>query len=691
MGQERVENISRLLQAIARGAAQSRSRMRLKHRAWFFALFQAVLVFCALVFAWCLRFDFSFPDRLLLLSAAPVLIAIRLVSLASFDLLHGWWRYAGVSDVLDIVKAVTLGSIAFFLAMYVFLGVTTFPRSIYVLEALMTTGLLAGVRLISRATAERSRDDSTRNDKRVMLIGAGFAAEMVIREIKRLGSGYHAVGCVDDDHSKVGIRLLGVPVLGTVDQLPAVLRKQDVDEVLIAVPSATGEQMQRFVMICGQAGVKFTTVPSLQDMIDGRFKINECREVRIEDLLGRDSVEIDLESVRKQINNQVVLVTGAAGSIGSELCHQIMEYGPAKLLCVDQSETGIFYLQLELSERKNKSEIICCVADIRDDERIRAIFAKHRPQIVFHAAAYKHVPVMERNVQEAVNNNIFALLGLLEIADQHGCKNFVLISSDKAVRPTNVMGVTKRVGELMIACRPANSMRCVSVRFGNVLGSNGSVVPIFQKQLRDNHWLTITHPDVKRYFMTTREAVSLVLQAFAVGNHGETLVLDMGEPVSILDLARTLIRLSGKSEDEVSIRFTGLREGEKLVEELVYSNEEIHATPSHKIKRVLGTPNRWFDLQRHLEQLRVYVSTDAPALIRAKLKEIVPEYSFRLEEQRQESTISLEKIAPAAATPAALLLKPTARPAKESLDRSQLDARKAIGGAARRASEIEAT
>jgi FlaA1/EpsC-like NDP-sugar epimerase len=324
----------------------------------------------------------------------------------------------------------------------------------------------------------------------------------------------------------------------------------------------------------------------------------------------------------------VVLVTGAAGSIGSELCRQILEYSPSTLLCLDQSETGIFYLEQELAKFSGLGKTVFCVADVGDRERMSKIFAEYSPEAVFHAAAYKHVPVMERNVQEAVKNNVFALLRLLEIAEENGCESFVVISSDKAVNPTSIMGATKRIGELIIACRPVNGMRCVSVRFGNVLGSNGSVVPLFQEQLRRNQPLAITHPEIKRFFMTGREAVSLVLQAFAIGNRGDTLVLDMGKPVKILDLARTLIRLSGRTEREVGIRFTGLREGEKLKEELFYATEEVHRTSFEKIKRIRSAQVGWSQLQRQLNELRSSLSIGGPEPVRRKIKEIVPEYSY---------------------------------------------------------------
>ena len=600
----------------------------LQYRTWLVACFQALLILASLVLAWLLRFDLALPYRAELFSVAPLLIVIRLVVIERFGLLHGWWRYTGVSDALDIVKAIALGSAVFLVLMRFVLGVTAFPRTIYFLEAVLSMGLLAGVRLFSRVFTE-SVGSVGISHKKVMLIGAGSAAQMVIREIKRWPDSYQVVGCVDDDPSKCGIKIHGVPVIGSVDRLPALVAAHPIDEVLIAVPVATGKQMQRFVGICEQAGVRFRTVPALRDIITGQGRIHEFRDVHLEDLLGRDAVEIDLGSVRERIDGRVVLVTGAAGSIGSELCRQILKYAPAVLLCLDQSETGIFYLQQELSSLSAASQTIFCVADIGDGERLRKLFAEHSPAVVFHAAAYKHVPVMERNVQEAVKNNVFGLLGLLEIAESSGCESFVVISSDKAVNPTSIMGATKRVGELIIACRPANGMRCVSVRFGNVLGSNGSVVPLFQKQLQNSQPLTITHPEIKRFFMTGHEAVSLVLQAFAIGNHGDTLVLDMGEPVRILDLARTLIRLSGKSEREVDILFTGLREGEKLIEELFYDTEEVHPTPIEKIKRTRSPLDSWCKLQQHLDELRTSMGVDGAGPVRRKMKEIVPEYSYQ--------------------------------------------------------------
>ena len=601
---------------------------------WFVALFQALLISFSLVLAWLLRFDYSLPYRRMLLVAIPVLIFIRLAAIARFGLLHGWWKYTGLSDALDISKAVLLGSGAFILAMHYGLGLKGFPRSVYMLEPLLTATFLVGVRIFSRILAESVRLDRA-SSKKVLLIGAGIAAQTAVREMKRLNCGYAALGYVDDDRSKHGLKIHGVQVVGSVKDLPMLIEQWPVDEVLIAVPSATGKQMQRFVEICEQANVKFRTMPALSDIISGRVRISEFRDVRVEDILGRDPVEIDMESVKREIRGHVIAVTGAAGSIGSELCRQILDYGPSVLLCIDQNETGMFYLERELSAMASSACVIGCVADIGDIERMQGLFKEHNPVAVFHAAAYKHVPIMEANVQSAVNNNVFGLLKFLDVVHESGCQSFVLISSDKAVNPTSVMGATKRIGELIIASQPKEGLRCVAVRFGNVLFSSGSVVPVLQEQIRSNRALTITHPDINRFFMTTREAVSLVLQAFTIGNHGDTLVLDMGTPVKIVDLARTLIRLAGKTEQQIEIKFTGLREGEKLSEELFYSTEEVCATSFSKINKA-SNQKQLSNLGVLLEELRNAIDVEDPASIRAKIKKIVPEYSSSAPLKAQE-------------------------------------------------------
>jgi FlaA1/EpsC-like NDP-sugar epimerase len=600
----------------------------------FIYVFQATLVFSSLIMGWLLRFDFSLPYRRTLFISGLLLVVVRLVTLRFFKLNHGWWHFASVSDALNILKAVISGSLIFFVVNRYLFGVVAFPRSIYFLEAILTISLLAGSRLVSRVLVESVRRDSSRS-KRVILVGAGFAAEMVIRELARPRSGYVVVGCVDDDASKLGMRIHGVSVLGNVGELAAVVEVNSVDEILIAIPSASGKDMQRITEECQKANLPFKTVPTLRDIIRGEAIVSQVREVRLEDLLGREAVQIDLDAVRREIKGRPVIVTGAAGSIGSELCRQLLEYCPSQLVCLDQNETGLFFLRLELIEHNNGTQLTFCVADLNDSEHMRHLLSEFAPEVIFHAAAYKHVSMMESNVQEAVKNNVLALAGFLDLAARAGCKKFVLISSDKAVNPTNVMGATKRICELICSSHPSNGMRCVSVRFGNVLGSNGSVIPVLKQQLANHGRLTVTHPETKRFFMITREAVALVLQAFVIGNHGDILVLDMGEPMRILDLARNLIRLSGKSEHDVEIQFTGLRDGEKLEEELFYHHEKVLPTSCEKIKRTNGSPKNWLGLCRQLDELQVLMTIDGEGLIRAKIKEIVPEYSFPTDQSIQ--------------------------------------------------------
>ncbi len=558
-----------------------------------------------------------------------------------FNLMHGWWRYTGLSDSIDVLKAALTGSFAFFLIVRYGLQLTAFPLSIYALEMLLTFMLLAGVRVLSRVVVESVRAGS--GSKRLLLVGAGHAAQAIIRETrleKRAkangaqrnppndnDSGYKVIGCVDDDPLKKGLRIMGVPVFGQIKDLQKFVVRERIDEVLIAIPSATQSQMCRLVAICKEAGVAFRTVPTMAELIAGRVTLQQVREVSLSDLLGRIPVDLDLESVREHIRDRVVMVTGAAGSIGSELCRQIRDYKPKLLLCLDQNETGIFHLQHQLAHGGGSdSSNVFCVADFSNQERMRKIFLAHRVEIVFHAAAYKHVPMMEANVDEAVGNNVFGLLALLNVAESSNCSSFVMISSDKAVNPSNVMGCTKRVGELILAAWPGERMRCVSVRFGNVLGSNGSVIPLFQEQIRQNQPITITHPEMTRFFMTISEAVSLVLQAFVIGRKGDILVLDMGKPVRIADLANTLIRLSGKTGQE--IKFVGLRPGEKLFEELFYAEERVFPSACEKIACTESVRLAWATLKRGLDALYIAVSLGNRASILAHLHRIVPQFTY---------------------------------------------------------------
>lgn len=599
----------------------------LRHSTYFVLAFQGGLIFLSLLSAWFLRFEFELPQKKLLLFAVPVLIGIRLIIIRVFNLHHGWWRYTGIPDVVNVLKAVVVSTLLFWLTMTSLPQLHGVPISIYFLEAVIAVFLLAGTRIISRTLVDSVTEDA-KSRKRCIVIGAGAASETILREMRRSDSGYVSVGSVDDDPSKRGVRISGAKVLGAVNDLPRLAHLHAVDEILIAVPSATDAQMERFLEICSQTGIPFRTLPGLQNILDGNVSINELREVRLEDLLGRHPVHIELAAVRREIEGRCVLVTGAAGSIGSELCRQIIQYDPACLVCVDQWETGLFHLEADLRRRRLHSDLIVRVADITDAERMHSILEAYLPGTIFHAAAYKHVPMMETNVEEAIKNNVFGLITMLDLAEESGCESFVLISSDKAVNPVSVMGATKRIGELILASRPESGMRCVSVRFGNVLGTAGSVVPVLQEQLRKQEALTLTDPEARRFFMTLGEAVSLVIQAFAIADHGDILVLDMGEQVRIMDLSRKLIKLSGRPQQSVKITFTGLRPGEKLEEELFYPAERVLSTRHERINKARGQIAPWPELCRKLDELQARLATGNDEALRKTVQGLVPEYRW---------------------------------------------------------------
>jgi len=584
--------------------------------------------------------EFAFPQVRLFLLALPLLVSMRLLAMEQFNLFHGYWRYTGMSDAVDIVKAVALGSAGFVIAERWIFGVTSFPISVYCIEAILTAGALGGVRMLSRAFMQRVQvHASGMASKTVVVIGAGCGAGMLLRELPR--SGYTALALVDDDPAKAGVRLHGVRVAGTIKDLPRIVRHFGPEELMIAIPSATGEEMRRITERCQETGLRFRTIPGLADLIYGTVTVEQLREVNLEDLLGRKPVEFNLQSVKRKIAGRVVMVTGAAGSIGSELCNQLLMYGPSKLVCVDQAETPLFHLQQAHSRPGVKA--VYRVADVTDGARMRDLIEEHDVRAIFHAAAYKHVSLMEENLQEAVKNNVFGLLTLMEVAGQSGCEDFLLISSDKAVHPTSFMGCTKRIGELIVASRPSGRMRCVSVRFGNVLGSQGSVIPLFQEQIRTHRQISVTDPDVTRYFMTIPEAVSLVLQAFTIGSKGDILVLDMGQPVRILDMAKTLIRLSGIAQDKIKIVFSGLRPGEKLYEELFYDFEGRSLTEAQKVLRTQSRVTSWQELQAQLQALHAEYATGVPARIRSMVKEIVPQYQWAPAEDSHRKPVQMVK------------------------------------------------
>jgi len=608
-------------------------------RYWAMFLMQLVTVCAALVLASLLRFDFQMPQLTLLLIAAVVLVVIRWSAMRWFKLTHNYWRYTGIGDLKDLMWAVFVGSIAFFIIFRVLCQVTYLPLSVYLIEGALSFLLLSGLRVNARMILQARDARRQGATSPVLIVGAGSATVQLLHALK--GTSYRAVGLVDDDPSKQNLKLGGVPVVGQVDQLPALAHRLEVAEVLIAIPSATGAEMIHITDACTRAGLPFRAVPSLSDLIDGRVTISEFREVNLDDLLGREPVRLESEGVRAKLQGLVVMVTGAAGSIGSELCKQIVRYQPEKLICVDQAETPLFNLQ-QHALASAKIPVIFSVADISNTYRMRELLIEHDVRVIFHAAAYKHVPMTEQNPYEGLQNNVFGLMNLVDTAEECGCEDFLLISTDKAVNPSSLMGCTKRIGEMIIGSRVSSQMRCVSVRFGNVLGSQGSVIPLFQEQIRTRRCVTVTHPQMTRYFMTIPEAVSLVLQAFTVGEHGNILVLDMGEPIRILDLAKTLIRISGKKESEIQIVFTGMRPGEKLYEELFYETEVRLSTSLAKVMRAQGHLPQWQVLSRRLAELQLLPYYQNAELIRAKIKQIIPEYEWEPGEVVNAGTMAAE-------------------------------------------------
>lgn len=539
--------------------------------------------------AFLLRFEFDVPEEY----AAPglfwlaVSIGIRISVFAWFGMFAGMWRYTGAKDLGALAKSATLSTLIF--AVFLVLGgFRSYPRSILVIDFLLTMILVGGLRFGVRslwqlaATVSQKREGVAR---RVLIVGAGNAGESLLREMQKTHGGrYEVVGFVDDDAGKRGARIHGVAVLGVLVDVAMLVQRHKVDEVVLAIPSASGQAMRRIVDLVKTSGIAMRTIPGVDQLIEGRVTINQLRSVNIEDLLGREPVRLDMQSIASLIEGRVVMVTGAGGSIGSELCRQVGRFAPSKLLLVERSENALFEIHRELGKTPD-GLIVPCMADITDEPRMRRLFAEHQPAVVLHAAAHKHVPMMEENPGEALKNNIGGTRMVANLANEFGVDRFVMISTDKAVNPTSVMGATKRVAELYIqALSQRSKTRFVAVRFGNVLGSAGSVIPIFKEQIAAGGPVTVTHPEMKRYFMTIPEASQLVLQAATMGNGGEIFVLDMGEPVKIVDLARDLITLSGLTPDkDVEIRFTGLRPGEKLFEELSTADEMAEKTRHPKI------------------------------------------------------------------------------------------------------------
>jgi FlaA1/EpsC-like NDP-sugar epimerase len=579
--------------------------------------------------AYWLRFNLeSIPPLILqraFLLLGPVVLVQGCVSWY-FGLYRGLWRFASLPDLIRIIKAVVVGTAISAVVTFLATQMQEVPRSVFPLYAILLVALLSGPRLIYRWFKDHRL--YVHHGKRVLIVGAGRAGEMLARDLLRESTTLHEpVAFVDDDAAKIGKEIHGIRVVGQCDSISEVVQAEAVELILIAVPSASSAQMRRIVGLCEDTAVPFRTLPRMQDLVSGQIGVKEMRDVRIEDLLGREKVTLDWASITSGLAGKSVMVTGGGGSIGSELCRQIARLRPAKLVILERSEFNLYKIDLELRRIYPELQLESVLADACDSLAVDSTMKTHRPAVVFHAAAYKHVPMLEHQARPAVLNNVFGTRILADKANEYGCESFVLISTDKAVNPANVMGTTKRVAEIYCQNLNASSQtRYITVRFGNVLGSDGSVIPLFQDQIAAGGPVTVTHPEITRFFMTIPEACQLILQACVMGQGGEIFVLDMGEPIKISYLAEQLILLSGKKPGEdIEIVYTGLRPGEKLYEELFHSAEKLTDTVHPKILLAQSRRVNAEVLNQGLEQLRQACAGLDEAGIRNQLQGLVPE------------------------------------------------------------------
>lgn len=590
----------------------------------------ALMVMVAWLMAFWLRYnltEFSHRTWIVALHTLPIIVAVQMLAAVWCGCYRGMWRFASLPDLIRIVKAVMIGAIIALGCIFVFNRLVNVPRVVFPLYVILLTCCWGAPRIVYRILKDYFRHVQHAN--RVLIIGAGYAGESLVRELMRDRHGrYKPVAFLDNDIKLLGKDIHGVRVVGTIDKLEKYVRRLRASMVMLAIPSATTKQMQSIVNACDELDIPYRTLPSISDLTENRITINALRKVEIEDLLGRDPVQLDWHHINESLQDKVVLVTGGGGSIGSELCRQIAQCRPSKLVIIENSEFNLYNISQELQQQFAEIELVACLVDAGDAKFVNQVFMQHRPEVVFHAAAYKHVPLLENQLLVAVKNNIFATRVLADLAVQYRVQKFVLVSSDKAVNPTNIMGLSKRIAE--IYCQNVNSQggtQFVTVRFGNVLGSTGSVVPLFRKQLEAGGPITVTHPDMTRYFMTIPEATSLILQSYTMGQGGEIYVLDMGEPVKITYLAEQMIRLAGKLPNkDIKIKYTGIRPGEKMFEELFHGSEALRPTSHHKISLANSRKVDWITLIKSFDKVEFAYQSDDEAKILNELCELVPEY-----------------------------------------------------------------
>lgn len=555
----------------------------LRYRRLFIILLHALLAMLVYALAFALRFDGVIPEQFfpLFLKTLPGAVILKVVIMDVFKLHRGLWRYVSLDDLVRLVKAVTVSTVCFVLFNYFLLHLNEFPRSIYLIDWMLAVMVFAGKRVIIRILRELSHEaDADPEEKPILIAGAGDTGEMALREMTAKSPlGRSIVGFVDDDPTKRDTSVRGIRVLGPLSATPRLIDSEGIGTVLVAMPSAPKRVVRELVQSCSSLNVKFKILPAFRDLVTGSYQYQSIRDIELEDLLGREPIALNRENVVSDLHDRVVLVTGAGGSIGSELALQAAQAGPRLLVILDNAESPLFDVDRRLREQFPKLHIVPAIADVRERKAIMDLFDTYRPARVFHAAAYKHVPLMEAHPIEAVWNNVIGTKNVIDAAGRFGVEKFLLISTDKAVYPKNIMGASKRAAEILVSQANGNGTRYLAVRFGNVLGSNGSVVPIFQDQIKHGGPIKVTHPEVTRFFMTIPEAVELVLQSLTIGEGGEVFVLDMGEPVRIVDLAKNMIRLSGLVEgDDIQIEYTGLRPGEKMHE--ILNDQQEHLLPT---------------------------------------------------------------------------------------------------------------
>jgi len=627
----------------------------LRHRLGVNAVVHALLFALALLLAYLVRLDQGIPGQRgtnwfmeNFLPWLPVYVGLKLIIFGWMKLFRGGWQYSSIRDVANILQATWWATACIFLFVLAFNYLPRLmdrpllpyvgeyavlnPGSVLVLDFLATVFLVCTARLGFRIYREELRPMSSEGVRRVLVVGAGNAAETIIREIHRMREErYRVIGLLDDDPTKRGIMIHGCPVLGTTEDIRRICEEEKVEEIIIAIPAASQKELRRVIELCSGTKLKFQSLPGVGDLIDGRVTVSQIRPVDINDLLGREAVELDSEAVARFIRRRRVLITGAGGSIGSEMCRQVCNYEPAGLILVEQAENPLFDIENELRAKFPDIPLAACICDIFDRERVMKIWREHTPDVVIHAAAHKHVPLMEHNPGEAIKNNVIGSRNVADASCKYGTAEFVTISTDKAVNPSSVMGASKRVAELYTQAlngRPGCKTQFKAVRFGNVLGSAGSVVPTFRKQIASGGPVTVTHPEMTRYFMTIPEASQLVLQAAASGTGGQIYLLEMGEPVKIVDLARQMITLSGfRPHEDIDIVFTGTRPGEKLFEELRTEGENVEPTVHSKVVVWKSGPTAWEDIAKAVNELETLQNCTDRAKIVECFRRIVPEYA----------------------------------------------------------------